>query len=332
MPAVFAHAGDVALDVARVEGGVVEGRVEELNEPGLSAHESFIDGVHAGGGAFGIAGARDDRPALRQGIDLAFRVFGGAERGAVVEIGAAIPLAVPGIFLDVFLQLRGVGGAMLGEGSVVAAAGEFGELHQHIVEEESQPDAFAASMFADEIHAVVPIAAADEREAVGAEFEAVIDGAHAVLVERGGFSGVAWKIVVGFLLGFDRASFEEGDAFVEHAGVVEAEDVAAGGIGEPEVIVGKMRAHAAARGRMPPMLHVAFAELMGGGAEEVFAEETRFGVDQRHAILQLIAEAEGAAGLIEAGARPDAATERLVEASRWRGHRGRGRVFRRGRR
>jgi len=38
-----------------------------------------------------------------------------------------------------------------------------------------------------------------------------------VLVERGGFSGVAWKIVVGFLLGFNRASFEEGDAFVEHA-------------------------------------------------------------------------------------------------------------------
>ena len=37
------------------------------------------------------------------------------------------------------------------------------------------------------------------------------------------------------------------------------------------------------------------------------------GVDQRHRVLQLVAEAEGAAGLVEAAARPDAAGERLVE-------------------
>ena len=39
----------------------------------------------------------------------------------------------------------------------------------------------------------------------------------------------------------------------------------------------------------------------------------RLGVDQRHRVLQLVAEAERAAGLVEAAARPQAAGQRLVE-------------------
>ena len=74
-----------------------------------------------------------------------------------------------------------------------------------------------------------------------------------------------------------------------------------------------MRAHAAAGRRMPPVLHVAFAELMRGGAEQMLAGEGRLGMHQRHRVLQLIAEAEGAAGLIKAGARPEPAAKRLID-------------------
>ena len=53
---------------------------------------------------------------------------------------------------------------------------------------------------------------------------------------------------------------------------------------------------------MPPMLHVAFAELMRRGAQKMLAGEGRLGMHQRHHILQLVAEAKRSAGLIKPGA------------------------------
>ena len=128
------------------------------------------------------------------------------------------------------------------------------------------------------------------------------------------------QIVVGFLLRLDRPAFEKWNLFVEHAGVRDAGDVAAGGVGQPEIVVGKMRAHAAAGRRMPPMLHVAFAELVRGGAQQMLAGERRLGMHQRHHILQLVAEAEGAAGLIEARAAPEPAAQGLIEQPAVRHH------------
>ena len=42
------------------------------------------------------------------------------------------------------------------------------------------------------------------------------------------------------------------------------------------------------------MLHIPFLELMPGTQEDLFAQQMRLGVNQRHGILQLIAETEGA--------------------------------------
>jgi len=63
---------------------------------------------------------------------------------------------------------------------------------------------------------------------------------------------------------------------------------------------------------MPPMLYVALDELMSGGAQKMFAGKRRFGMDQRHHILQLIAETVGTTTLIKASASPVAAAERLI--------------------
>ena len=95
---------------------------------------------------------------------------------------------------------RGLGLAALGEGGVAAQRGQLGELRQHVVEEEAQPDAFALALLADQVHAVVPVAGAHQRQAVRAEAQAVSDGAHAVLVQAGRLVGAAGQVVVGLLL------------------------------------------------------------------------------------------------------------------------------------
>src|SRR5579863_1888397 len=74
-----------------------------------------------------------------------------------------------------------------------------------------------------------------------------------------------------------------------------------------------MCTHASARGRVPPMLDVSLPELAPRAEEEVFAYKTRFRVDQRHDVLQLIPEPEGASRLVESAPRPKTACESLVQ-------------------
>ena len=74
-----------------------------------------------------------------------------------------------------------------------------------------------------------------------------------------------------------------------------------------------MRAHAAARRADATS---AGRRLRGTGAPRTAADaraQRRLGMDQRHGVLQLVAEAEGAARLVVAAARPQAAGQGLVE-------------------
>src|SRR5689334_992634 len=73
-----------------------------------------------------------------------------------------------------------------------------------------------------------------------------------------------------------------------------------------------MGAHAPPRRRMPPMLDVTFDELTACTEHDLLADQPRFGVNQSHYVLQLIAKAVGAARLIVSAARPQPAGERLV--------------------
>src|SRR5437868_824593 len=104
------------------------------------------------------------------------------------------------------------------------------------------------------------------------------DRAHAMLVKRGIFLGAIWQIVIRFLFRHNRTGIEERHLFIQHAGVRGAGNIAAGNVGQPEIVVGKMGAHAATHWRMPPMLDIAFTKLMLGGAEKMFADQGRLGV------------------------------------------------------
>ena len=90
----------------------------------------------------------------------------------------------------------GLGEATLGKGSVVALARQCGELGQHVVEEESEPDAFAPPLPAHQIHPVIPVAATHERQAMLAEFKPAFDGANAMLIQRGRHFGAIGQVIV----------------------------------------------------------------------------------------------------------------------------------------
>ena len=57
------------------------------------------------------------------------------------------------------------------------------ERREDRVQEPAQPDALAAALVTDPVHAVVPVARSDQRQAVRPDREADVDGARAVLEE-----------------------------------------------------------------------------------------------------------------------------------------------------
>ena len=200
-----------------------------------------------------------------------------------------------------------------GERVVAAPAGNLGELHEHVIEEETQPNALAFTLCAHQVHAVVPVARADERKIVLPHAETLQNGSDTMIVQTGSLFRQAGQVVVGIFLRVDRAAGDEGDGLVQHARVPRAQNVASCRERKPKIIVRTVGTHASARGRMPPVLDVSFRELAGGAADQVLAQEARLGVDQRHRVLQLVAETESTSWLVVSGPRPKTARHGLVQ-------------------
>src|SRR6185312_4156512 len=220
LAAVLAHAGQVALDVAGVERGLVERRIEQLHQAGVAVHQVAVQRGHRLALALGLTGAAEHRPALRDGVDAAFLVGVGTQRRTVVEVRAAVPGAVPGVLLQRGAQRGDPGAAALGERGVAAPRGEFGEVGQQRAFEPAQPYAFADAALAHAVHAVVPAPAADQRRAVrAARGEAAFDRAHTVAVQRLGQRRVLRQVVVRLLVVVQRAALDVADDFVQHRAV-----------------------------------------------------------------------------------------------------------------
>ena len=137
--------------------------------------------------------------------------------------------------------------------------------------------------------------------------QAVPDRARAVFVEARSLAGTPRQVVIRFLVRAQRAPFEEVHALVEHVRVAGDLDVATGGEREPEVVIRTAGPHAAPQRGMPPVQDVAFRKLLCRAAKQVFADQARLRVRERHRILQLVAETEGSAGLVVAAAAPESA-------------------------
>ena len=209
--------------------------------------------------------------------------------------------------------MLGLAAAAFDEREVAAQRRHLGELHEGGVKEECQPDAFALAVLADQVHAVVPVPTAHQGQTPGAEVQAFEEGAHAVFIQGRRLAGAPGQVVVRVGLGAEHAPFDVVNLFVEHAAVAAGQHIAAGRHRQPQIVVGAMRAHAPARGRVPPVLHVALLKLPPRAQQQVLAQQPRLGVDQGHGVLQLIAKTERPARLVEAAARPHPAGQGLVQ-------------------
>ena len=222
-------------------------------------------------------------------------------------------MSVPARLLDRAAQGGRLRQAALDKGRVSACLGNFCKAHEHVIQEKAQPDAFTPAFPADQIHAIVPVAGTDERQTAFAKGEPVQNGADTVLIQTGSLVRTFGQIVIRVLLGIDRTSRDKRDHLVEHAAIPGGKHILTGGQRQPEIIVRAMRAHAATRWRMPPMLHISFGELMGRTAQQVLADQVRRGVDQGHHVLQLITETKGASRLVGRASRPQPTGQDLIE-------------------
>ena len=314
LAAVLPHAGDVAFDVAGIQVGFVERRVEQLDQPVLAANQVLVHRVHgharrardrrrrraptsfAGWNRSGIRDCSPSRAACRRR----------SRRGDTTRRPSRAPRCSGAAARPPCRSVRR-------RTDRRAASASSANCIEHVVQEKAQPDAFAPALLAHQVHAVVPVAGADERQAVLAESQALRMARTQCSYRLAVSSDAVGKIVIGILVGFDRAAFEEVDRSSSTPVSPVLENVAARRQGQPEVIVGTVRAHAAARRRMPPMLDISLRKLAGRAEEQVLAHEARLGVDERHHVLQLVAEAEGAAGLVKAAPRPETAGQSLVQ-------------------
>jgi hypothetical protein len=197
---------------------------------------------------------------------------------------------------------------------VVAARVEpLGERAQQRQQEEAHERALAAALAADGVHAVVPVAAAEQRQPVRTDRERALDRTQAVLEQRRALAGSRGPRVDLELARLERRPRQERDRLLEHGLVAGELDVAPGRERQPQHVVGAARARAGSGGLVPPVLDVPFHELAAGGAQQVLAQQRGAHHAERHRVLQLVAEAVGAPGLVVAGASAEAAGQGLVE-------------------
>ena len=180
-------------------------------------------------------------------------------------------------------------------------------------QEPAKPTAFATTLFADPVHAVVPVAGADQWQSVRTELQTDIDGPCAVFVQRGGFTGhVRAKIRIQ-LPGFEHLARQERDIDIKHRSFAADGQVMTGDIRQPQPIVGHSCADACTRRWQPPVLDIPFGELSRRRQQDVFARKIRPCHAQCHDVLQLVSIAECATGLVERRACPQAAGRDLIQ-------------------
>src|ERR1043166_248049 len=157
LAAVFTNAWQVSLDIAGIRSCAIEWRRKEPYQPVLAINQVLLDCSHSARRTRRLGGNRDDCPGLGDRVYAAFAVGGGAERCAIVEISASIPLSIPGVkFQRPFKRAQMISprcGALM----LAAALGHPCKLRQVCVEKPRKPDALAFSRGSHAIHPVVPV-------------------------------------------------------------------------------------------------------------------------------------------------------------------------------
>jgi hypothetical protein len=181
LAAVLPDARQIPLHIAGIDVGMVERRSEQQDESVTASDEELLHCGHGLLRMIRIGRSRQDAPRLRDRVDPALGVCRGAERRAVVEEGPAVPVAIPTIGLERLPERRHLDSPPLRIRALGAGLGPGREGGKDGVQEPTQPDALASTLATDPVHAVVPVAATDQRESVSTDCQAPLDGRHAVV-------------------------------------------------------------------------------------------------------------------------------------------------------
>ncbi len=109
----------------------------------------------------------------------------------------------------------------------------------------------------DPIHAVVPIAGAEQRQAVRTNCQARVKRADAVLEQRRRISPMAGRRKCLLDRRRQRTAAQEGHGFVEHRQIARDFKIVGDDEGQPDAVVRHARLDSLTGGGQPPMLHVA---------------------------------------------------------------------------
>ena len=179
------------------------------------------------------------------------------------------------------------------------------------MQEEGEPDAFAAAVETGKVDPIVPVASADERQSVRPEpFERTEDAAQAMSIDIVAVARGSWRDKHAAGMCRHVRSFKVGDTLAQQTVVARRSQIVRDDIGQPEMRIAGAAAQTQARapvsGGMPPLQDIALAELLRSMQEDLLAHDIRRVEKQWQDILQLVAIANGAATLVGADASPQA--------------------------
>ena len=104
-------------------------------------------------------------------------------------------------------------------------------------QEPAEPNAFAAALLADAVHAVIPVAGSDQGQTVRAGRQIALEPQYAMRVERCSLLQYCRQVEGVVLAILKFAPFEEWHLFIENRGVARGRDVMQHAIGKPDGVV-----------------------------------------------------------------------------------------------
>src|SRR5665213_290522 len=287
---ILTYARQIPLDVSRVVRSLVERGIQQHDQLSVAPHEPLIYASHRQRAALRLARTGHYTPALRYRIDIGFVTLAGTQWITIVIVRAYIPFAVPCVGLNrAVIPLRKTQ-KLIVRLRVPARCCNIRSLLECANEEPRKPDADALSFDPDAAESVVPVSAPDQREIVLAERTGFPQRAQAVLVNRRSLVRLLRQVIEFVFVGRELAHRDEIDLLVQQRRVASHLYVMRYHEREPDEIVRKSRAHAATALGMPPMLNITFNKLATSRADNMRACNWYIGIDERHAVLQLIAE------------------------------------------
>src|SRR6266849_6945946 len=162
LPAVFTNARHITFDITGVERRAIERRREQKYKPFGPKDQLTIDGRHGPDGSPALCGPAQHAPGLSNRVNPALGIRCRAKRRAVIEVGAAVPFAIPTFALERRFQSANVEPPVFRALVFASAVRNLCKLPENRVEEPAEPNAFSFPMLADSVHSIIPVACAHQ--------------------------------------------------------------------------------------------------------------------------------------------------------------------------